>query len=178
MSAASRLSFASARCIFSLCCCEHRLAPHQVHASRQLLGVCCSTVFGSLSAWRARHVSAGSASASLSSGSCVSVFSCLASAATLSIFLLNGVPMRLVLNVTLNTPAMRQSLYEPAELAAATLVSGQLSWLLDVGAPIVNFFRMPLPPCAWSIALVTCDHFVACISAVGSASHSVGTGLP
>ncbi|CCD20483.1 hypothetical protein, conserved in T. vivax [Trypanosoma vivax Y486] len=86
--------------------------------------------------------------------------------------------MRLVLKVTLNTPAMRQFLYEPAEPAAATLVSGQLSWLLDVGVPIVNFFRMPLPPLAWSIALVTCDHAIACISAVGSASHSAGTGWP
>ncbi|CCD20826.1 hypothetical protein, conserved in T. vivax, partial [Trypanosoma vivax Y486] len=86
--------------------------------------------------------------------------------------------MRLVLKVTLNTPAMRQSLYEPAEPAAATLVSGQLSWLPDVGELIVNFFRMPLPPLAWSIALVTCDHAIACISAVGSASHSAGTGLP
>ncbi|CCD20517.1 hypothetical protein, conserved in T. vivax [Trypanosoma vivax Y486] len=147
-----------------------------MHASRQLLGVFWSIVFGSLSAWRARHVSAGSASASASPGSRVSVFSCLASAATLSIFLLNGVPTRLVLKVTLNTPAMRQSLYEPAEPAPATLVNGQLSWLLDVGEPIVNSFRTS--PLACSSAPVTCDHAHACISAVGSASHSAGTGLP
>ncbi|KAH8607224.1 hypothetical protein ERJ75_001472400 [Trypanosoma vivax] len=52
--------------------------------------------------------------------------------------------MRLVLKVTLNTPAMRQFLYEPAEPAAATLVSGQLSWLL-MSAAYREFFQDAAP---------------------------------